>query len=530
MKEPSGKTKEPKLDADSNTVPVSKGRTIVLIVTMALLLDYMLLTVIIPIIPEILHRIETKDHKLDFTTSPVIYPTQTHLTNLSNEITVRSPSLTNSKSVPSVSIIPIPYQNKSVKLEQKIFANNMHLNKTNTDGYIAKPNEEVTLPELVHRKNLTDKRKKENKISDESLKVGILLASKAFFQLLVNPFVGCLTDRIGYKTPMVIGFSIMVISTLAFAFGSNYASLFFARAFQGIGSSCVGVSGMAVLAQSYPKDNERGKVIGIALSGGLAVGCLIGPPFGGFMSEFVGKSSPFLVLAMLSSIGLLLQLFIIYPKVKQTSKEVACSMILIQNPHILIVTGSLMLSNMAVAMLESSLPIMMMDRMEVDSWQIGAIFLPCTLSYMVGSCLFGRIAFHIGRWFTALLGLYLLGGACVFVVFTYKPEFLIAPMAFTGFGIGMVSSSMFPELGHLADLHHTESYGSVYAMGDIAVCLGFFIGPALSGGLAKLIGFKWMAVITSLLCFAYGPLLFILKRPQKLDSRVKEELPLIHSE
>jgi DHA1 family solute carrier family 18 vesicular amine transporter 1/2 len=321
---------------------------------------------------------------------------------------------------------------------------------------------------------------------------------------------------------MVIGFSIMVISTLAFAFGSNYPFLLFARAFQGIGSSCVGVSGMAALAQSYPEDNERGKVMGIALSGGLAGGVLIGPPFGGFMSEFVGKSSPFLVLAMLSFIGVILQLFIIYPKIKQTRKEAACSMNLIQDPYILIVTGSLMLSNMAVAMLESSLPIMMMDRMGVDLWQIGAIFLPCTLSYMVGTCLFGRIGSRIGRWLTSLLGLYLLGGAFVFVIFTYKPEFLIAPMAFTGFGIGMVSSSMFPELGHLADFHQTENYGSVYAMGDMAVCLGFAIGPALSGGLAKLIGFKWMAIVTSLLCFAHGPLLFIIKSPPKLDPTKKK--------
>jgi DHA1 family solute carrier family 18 vesicular amine transporter 1/2 len=300
MQEPSGRTKEPKLDADSNSVAVSKRPTIVFIVTMALLLDYMLLTVIVAIIPEILYRIENNDTKLDSTT--VISPTHEILTNFSNERLFRSNSLINSRSV-----MLKPYQNKSVKLEANILSRNMHQDKTTIDGYIAKPNEQVNSLELVHRKKLISTRKQENKVSDEGLKVGILLASKALVQLLVNPFVGYLTDRIGYKTPMVIGFSIMVISTLAFAFGSSYPFLLFARAFQGVGSSCVGVSGMAVLAQSYPEDNERGKVMGIALSGGLAGGVLIGPPFGGFMSEFVGKSSPFLVLAMLSFIGVILQ-------------------------------------------------------------------------------------------------------------------------------------------------------------------------------------------------------------------------------
>ena len=34
--------------------------------------------------------------------------------------------------------------------------------------------------------------------------------------------------------------------------------------------------------------------------GGLALGVLIGPPFGGIMYEFIGKSSPFVVLALLA--------------------------------------------------------------------------------------------------------------------------------------------------------------------------------------------------------------------------------------
>jgi DHA1 family solute carrier family 18 vesicular amine transporter 1/2 len=39
--------------------------------------------------------------------------------------------------------------------------------------------------------------------------------------------------------------------------------------------------------------------MGIAL-GGLAMGVLIGPPFGGVLYDFVGKSAPFLILAFLA--------------------------------------------------------------------------------------------------------------------------------------------------------------------------------------------------------------------------------------
>ena len=49
-------------------------------------------------------------------------------------------------------------------------------------------------------------------------------------------------------------------------------------------------------------------------------------------------------------------------------------------------------------------------------------------------------------------------------------------MAALGFGIGMVDSSMMPELGNLVDLRHGSVYGGVYAIGDIAFCLGFAVG------------------------------------------------------
>ena len=57
--------------------------------------------------------------------------------------------------------------------------------------------------------------------------------------------------------------------------------------------------GMGMLAERFPDDEERGNAMGIAL-GGLAMGVLIGPPFGGFMYQFVGKSAPFIVLSMLA--------------------------------------------------------------------------------------------------------------------------------------------------------------------------------------------------------------------------------------
>lgn len=59
-----------------------------------------------------------------------------------------------------------------------------------------------------------------------------------------------------------------------------------------------------------------------------------------------------------------------------------------------------------------------------------------------------------------------------------KLEHLVIPNAGLGFAIGMVDSSMMPELGFLVDIRHAAVYGSVYAIGDTAFCLGYAVGES----------------------------------------------------
>ena len=53
---------------------------------------------------------------------------------------------------------------------------------------------------------------------------------------------------------------------------------------------------MGLLADRFPDNEERGSAMGVALSG-LALGVLLGPPFGGVTYQFLGKEAPFLILA-----------------------------------------------------------------------------------------------------------------------------------------------------------------------------------------------------------------------------------------
>ncbi|KAL1505824.1 hypothetical protein ABEB36_005296 [Hypothenemus hampei] len=455
-------------------------RLVLVIVAIALLLDNMLLTIVVPIIPEFLYDINHPDAPLDG--KPKITTTTTQE----------------------------PPCEKYIKMLSQLrpeFNESLYVAATtaNNDGNL------TDLEEL-------EKAQKHKDLVQETVAVGMLFASKAFVQLVANPFVGPLTHKIGYSVPMFAGFIIMFLSTIIFAFGRSYSVLFIARALQGIGSSCSSVSGMGMLAERYPDDKERGNAMGIAL-GGLALGVLIGPPFGGLMYEFVGKSAPFLVLAALALGDGLLQLLMLQPSVIHQESDPPSLKELIMDPYIMIAAGAIIFANMGIAMLEPSLPIWMMDTMGAERWKQGVTFLPASISYLIGTNLFGPLGHKMGRWLAALLGLIIIGICLMCIPLATNMNHLIVPNAGLGFAIGMVDSSMMPELGYLVDIRHSAVYGSVYAIGDVAFCLGFAIGPALSGTLIKNIGFEWMLFGIAMLDFLYAPLLFSLKSPPTKEEK-----------
>ncbi|XP_072123025.1 synaptic vesicular amine transporter-like [Mobula birostris] len=364
----------------------------------------------------------------------------------------------------------------------------------------------------------------ESFLAEENVHIGLLFASKAIVQLLVNPFVGVLTNRIGYHTPMFTGLVILFVSTIMYAFSNTYSLLFFARALQGIGSSCSSVAGLGMLASIYTDDNERGKAMGIAL-GGVALGVLIGAPFGSVMYEFVGRSSPFLALAALTLLNGVLQLCVLQPTMPVPENQKGSSLLtLLRDPYILIAAGSLCFSNMAIAMMEQALPIWMMKTMCSPKLHLGLVFLPTTIAYMLGTNLFGVLANKMGRWLCSLTGMVILGISMILIPFATNIFELIAPGSGVGFSIGMIDSSMIPIMGHLVDIRHVSVYGSIFAIADVALCVGFAIGPSIGGAVVKAIGIKWLMLIIGVINISYSPLCIILRKPPVNEEKMAKSI------
>ncbi|XP_036121552.1 synaptic vesicular amine transporter [Molossus molossus] len=460
-------------------------KLILFIVFLALLLDNMLLTVVVPIIPSYLYSIEHEKNASEVPTATPVFPAST------------SGSF------------------------QNIFS--YYDNSTMVTGNTTRDLQRGLLPKaMVTNMSVapSDCPSKDKDLLNENVQVGLLFASKATVQLLTNPFIGLLTNRIGYPIPMFAGFCIMFISTIMFAFSRSYALLLTARSLQGIGSSCSSVAGMGMLASVYTDDEERGNAMGVAL-GGLAMGVLVGPPFGSVLYEFVGKTAPFLVLAALVLLDGAIQLCVLQPsRVQPESQKGTPLTTLLRDPYILIAAGSICFANMAIAMLEPALPIWMMETMCSQKWQLGVAFLPASISYLIGTNIFGILAHKMGRWLCALLGMIIVGISILCIPLAKNMYGLIAPTFGVGFAIGMVDSSMMPIMGHLVDLRHVSVYGSVYAIADVAFCMGYAIGPSAGGAIAKAIGFPWLMTIIGMIDIVFAPLCFFLRSPPAKEEKM----------
>ncbi|XP_057339093.1 vesicular acetylcholine transporter isoform X1 [Microplitis mediator] len=348
---------------------------------------------------------------------------------------------------------------------------------------------------------------------------GLLFASKAIVQLMVNPFSGALIDRIGYDIPMMIGLCIMFLSTAVFACGRSYGVLFFARSLQGVGSAFADTSGLAMIADRFTEENERSKALGIALAF-ISFGCLVAPPFGGALYQFAGKEMPFLILAFVSLADGFMLLLVMKPlreqlKESHNRQQTATVPIwrLFMDPYIAVCAGALMMSNVALAFLEPTISLWMEDHITKDNWKMGMIWLPAFFPHVFGVVLTVKLAkqYPQHQWLMAAGGLALEGLCCFIIPFSTSYKFLMIPICGICFGIALIDTALLPTLGYLVDVRYVSVYGSIYAIADISYSLAYAVGPIIAGGVVEAIGFTALNIGIAFSNLMYAPVLYYLR-------------------
>ena len=138
------------IDSDMKIEPRTADRLSIVIACLSFLLDYILYSVIVPIVPVYLHSKSTNSSEVDY----------------SNQV----------------------FENGSLV--------RLSADGDSTDRWNAR---------------------------HEDLMIGILFGSKAMMQALFTFVSGPMIDRFGCPVPMMTGISVLLLSTIVFAFGKSYA-------------------------------------------------------------------------------------------------------------------------------------------------------------------------------------------------------------------------------------------------------------------------------------------------------------------
>ncbi|XP_077295949.1 synaptic vesicular amine transporter-like [Arctopsyche grandis] len=434
---------------------------IVIIIYLAFFLDNMLLTVVVPIIPDFLH-----------TTSLKLIPKSAFHDNIENLWSV------NTETPLHLDQTTFQYQSKNISKERTQSLDEQQLKIDNEE------------------------------IERENGPVGVLLSSKALVQLFLNPLVGIWTTRVGYKVPIFFGTVNLLIASLLFAYGESYMAMLTARSVQGVCSSFIGVSGMCLAAETFRDEAARSRMMGILMGGG-ALGVLAGYPFGGFLYEFAGKSAPFLIIAAMAFLTL------DGAKGSETSLEETLTIghqstvwwPLLNDNVIMIATGAIFISTSAMAILEPCLPIWLMTHLKPEKWQLGTVFIPDSLGYLIGTNFFGVIACRVGPWRVSVTALLIVGISAFVIPSATSLGELLLPHFGLGLGIGALDAALVPQLAALVDKRHAARYGAVFSLQQTAVSLAYSIAPLAGGALARAIGFSWTMRGLGILNALYSPLL-----------------------
>lgn len=369
---------------------------------------------------------------------------------------------------------------------------------------------------------------------NEDIKIGVLFASKAILQLLVNPLSGTFIDRVGYDIPLFIGLIVMFFSTVIFAFAENYATLFVARSLQGLGSAFADTSGIAMIADKYTEEGERSKALGIALAF-ISFGSLVAPPFGGILYQFVGKRVPFLILACISLIDGILLLVVIKPFANRTRENMPVGTPihrLMIDPYIAVVAGALTTCNIPLAFLEPTIANWMKTTMGASEWQMGLTWLPAFFPHVLGVYLTVKLAANYPQyqWFYGAIGMVIIGASSCTVPACKNFEQLIFPLCGLCFGIALVDTALLPTLALLVDLRHVSVYGSVYAIADISYSVAYALGPIVASQIVHTTGFTQLNLGMGLANVLYAPALLLLRNVCQMKPSHSERNILLDEE
>jgi len=139
--------------------------------------------------------------------------------------------------------------------------------------------------------------------------IGLIYMVGSLVGLLFAPLLGKLSDRFGRKPIILCSMASFVLIFILYSMARGYLVVYPIQILEGAAWVAIGAAVTAYIADIIATE-KRGWAMGVYQQT-VSVGWVIGPAFGGFLSDIIGFRTIFLLGAILVGIGFILVLFLV---------------------------------------------------------------------------------------------------------------------------------------------------------------------------------------------------------------------------
>lgn len=318
--------------------------------------------------------------------------------------------------------------------------------------------------------------------------VGYIASAFAFSYLLFQIPIGRLSDKVGFRPLLIVGYLLCFFTGLVFYFATSSNMIFFARFLQGAGEAPVWALAPALLSLKYPL--AKGKVMGI-YNAVVHFGLTIGPFLGVVLAKALNSKEIFLVYSFTCLAGAI----VIYLMVENsTNKEEQTRGLfdyqniweLVKQPQTLICFMGITLYGTGYGIFLTTIPAFLLQEKAFSAVDISVFFSLFYVAISLSQVITGPLSDRFGRSSFMIVGLLLAAvGIIVTPASSSSSIFLVLTIASLGVGIFHLASMAFLNESVPDSLKGTIS-GTYYLFWGI----GMLFGPPIMTWIATSLNFQ----------------------------------------